>query len=442
MRRFAAELEAEGFEVDFRRAPSFRAGLAAHRGEHRPEAVVAMAPMSWDGEEMLGALGVTTLPNDQFICSASAFGDWASGQKRLRMEDFYRWQRTRHHVLMDDDAPAGGRWNFDAENREPPPGPDTEWPTPPRSKPDALDARVLASLPETAFGAEPDGTWATTRRGALARLRHFVRHALPRFGPHQDAMTEHSWHLAHALLSPYLNLGMLHPMEVVQAAEAAYREGAVPIASAEGFVRQVLGWREYVWGIYWRHMPGYRDENALGANEPLPACFRDPARTEMRCVRHALHSVEAHGYAHHIQRLMVLGNLSLLAGVRPEALVDWMACSFVDGAEWVMLPNALSMALYADGGRMTTKPYAAGGAYISRMSDACRGCRYDPKKRVGDDACPFTTLYWDFLDRHQERFRKNPRVARAVHGLGRLKNLDQVRERARKVIRMLAAGEC
>jgi deoxyribodipyrimidine photolyase-related protein len=441
MRRFARELEEEGFEVDFVRAPSLAGGLARHRRRYAPDGIRAMEPMSWAGQRLLERLRVERVRSNQFLCHYDEFADWAKGQKRLRMEDFYRWQRLRHGFLMDGEEPAGGRWNFDAENREPPPGPEFSWRPPPRSKLDRVDAEVMESLPDRVVGAPPDGTWATSRRGALTRLRHFVVHQLPRFGPHQDAMTKRSWHLAHALLSPYLNLGLLHPEEVCRAAERAYGEGRVPIASAEGFVRQVLGWREFVWGVYWLHMPGYRRQNALKARRPLPPCFSDSGRTRMACVAEAVRGVEERGYAHHIQRLMVLGNLGLLAGIRPAELVDWMWRSFIDGAEWVMLPNALSMALYADGGRMTTKPYAAGGGYISRMSDSCAGCVYDPKKRTGDDACPFTTLYWDFVARHRERLSKNHRVARVVRGLDRLKDLEEIRSRARSVLRGLGRGE-
>jgi deoxyribodipyrimidine photolyase-related protein len=241
-------------------------------------------------------------------------------------------------------------------------------------------------------------------------------------------MLSTSWHLSHTLLSPYLNLGLLSPAEVCDAAEAAYRAGDVPIASAEGFIRQVIGWREYVWGRYWQLMPGYRDLNELDAHEPLPPAL-EGGPTRMRCVAEAVGGIHERAYAHHIQRLMVLGNLGLLCGVEPLELSDWMRRSFVDGAEWVMLPNVLGMALYADGGVMATKPYAAGGAYIDRM------------RRVGDDACPFTTLYWDFLDRHRERFGRNPRVARQVRAADRLGDLPEVRERAVRVRSLLQRGE-
>jgi deoxyribodipyrimidine photolyase-related protein len=254
-------------------------------------------------------------------------------------------------------------------------------------------------------------------------------------------MLEGEWRLAHSLLSSSMNIGLLHPREVCDAVEAAYRAGDVPIASAEGYIRQVIGWREYVWGTFWLWMPGFRRRNALGARRPLPPAYREgPEATRMACVSAALAGVRDHAYAHHIQRLMVLGNLALLAGVRPTELVDWMWASFIDGAEWVMIPNVVGMALHADGGRMMTKPYPAGGAYIDRMSDHCGGCRYDPRRRTGDDACPFTTLYWDFLDRHRERFAGNGRMRQQVRGLERLRDLPEVRERAAQVLRLLDAG--
>jgi deoxyribodipyrimidine photolyase-related protein len=254
-------------------------------------------------------------------------------------------------------------------------------------------------------------------------------------------MLSTSWHLAHTLLSPYLNLGLLHPKEICDEIESAYRSGLVPIASAEGLLRQVIGWREFVWGSYWHWMPSYRGRNELEATRELPPVFRGKASTQMRCVESTLGAVHDHGYAHHIQRLMILGNLCLLAGVRPEELVEWMWASFVDGAEWVMLPNVLGMALYADGGLMATKPYASGGAYIDKMSDYCKDCVYDRKKRTGEDACPFTTLYWDFLARHEGKFARNPRVAQQVRAAHRLSDLEEVRVRAVQVLLRLDRGE-
>jgi deoxyribodipyrimidine photolyase-related protein len=253
-------------------------------------------------------------------------------------------------------------------------------------------------------------------------------------------MLDGEWKMAHSTLSPYLNLGLLHPAEVCDAAETAYREGKAPIESVEGFIRQVIGWREYVWGIYWQQMPAYAGLNSLEASRQLPPLFRS-GETHMRCVAAARGSVDSHGYAHHIQRLMILGNLALLGGVVPQQMVDWMWASFVDGAEWVMLPNVIGMSLYADGGLMASKPYAAGGNYIDRMSDHCGKCIYDPKSRVGDEACPFTTLYWDFLDRNATRLAGNHRIARQLKAAERLGNIAEVRARAAEVLAKLDDGD-
>jgi len=445
MRHLADDLDQRGFHVDYRRADSLRGGLEAHRTEFGPTLVTAMEPASWDGLEMLKSAGVSTVRSTQFLTHPDEFASWAGERRSLKMEDFYRWQRRRLGYLMDGDEPAGGRWNFDHDNRQPPPKGAHDWPAPHHEPLDDIDRQVLAdlsgdlALAGRLWGADPDGTWPTSRRAALAQLDHVVELVLPGFGPHEDAMLSTNWHLAHTLLSPALNLGMLHPREVCDAVERAYRAGTVPIASAEGVIRQIIGWREYVWGTYWLWMPGYRTANELDAHRPLPPLFTGSG-TQMRCLSNTLEDVRAHGWTHHIQRLMLLGNLALLAGVEPQSLVGWMWESFVDGAEWVMLPNVLGMALHADGGRMATKPYAAGGAYIDKMSDYCKGCRYDRKQRTGPDACPFTTLYWAFLDRHRDRFLRNARMAQQVRAMERLNDLEAVRDRAGDVLRALDEG--
>lgn len=445
MTRFAAALRAAGWDVDHRRAPTVAEGLAAHRAEFAPSTVTVMAPMNAGGVATVAAWAaadetVEVVANDQFLCSRDEFAGWAGDRTRLRMEDFYRWQRRRFGWLMDGDDPVGGRWNFDAENREPPPK-DGTWPAPVRDELDDVDRDVIARLPDSAFGAEPDGTWPTDRPRALARLAHFTDELLPRFGPHEDAITERSWHLAHSLLSPALNVGLLSPAEVVDAAVAAYDDGRVPLASVEGFVRQVIGWREYVHGVHHLWGPEYAASNHFAAERPLPPVLFDPDRTQMRCVGHAVEGVRDRAWTHHIQRLMVLGNLALLAGVDPQAFTAWMTASFVDAADWVMAPNVIGMALWADGGRMASKPYAAGGAYLNRMSDHCRSCAYDPRKRVGETACPFTTLYWDFLDRNRDQLAGNHRMAMPMRALDKLADLDGLRERAVDVLERLDRGE-
>lgn len=445
MRHLAEELRAEGFEVDYRRAESLRSGLQEHRAEFAPSRVVASEPTSWDARRLLQSERVDLVRSTQFLCHPADFAEWVGGRKRLRMEDFYRVQRRRLGYLMDGDEPAGGEWNYDHDNRKPPPRGEHQWPVPPVFEPDRIDAEVLADLREmqrggAAFwGDDPTGVWPTTRQRALAQLEHAVRNVLPGFGPYEDAMLSSNWHLAHTMLSPALNVGLLHPSEVCDAIEAAYRAGHIPIASAEGAMRQIIGWREYVWGVYWLWMPEYRAVNELDAHRPLPPVFTG-APTSMRCVGHTMADITSYGWTHHIQRLMILGNLALISGVSPQALVEWMWEGFVDGAEWVMLPNVLGMALHADGGRMATKPYASGGAYIDRMSDYCSGCSFDRSRRTGDTACPFTTLYWDFLHRHRDRFAKNPRVVQQVRAMGRLNDLDAVRDRAEEVLRLLDEG--
>ncbi|MEM9562603.1 MAG: cryptochrome/photolyase family protein [Actinomycetota bacterium] len=457
MEHLAAELRNEGFDVDHRLADSLADGLADHRRQHRLPEVIAMSPMSWDGRALLERHGVTTVPNTQFLCSPDEFAGWADGRNRLVMEDFYRWQRRRLDVLIEPDGePAGGRWNYDDENREPPPKDGRAWPPLTPFALDEIDTAVLDRLRgddgvgdgdgsvgdgvET-WGHPPDGWWPVTRAQALARLDEFIEHGLPVFGPHEDAMLADEAKLAHSTLSPALNLGLLHPAEVVEAAADAYRAGRVPINSAEGFIRQVMGWREYVWGLYWLWMPEYRHENGLDATRAVPPAFTGDAPTEMRCVGSVIDRLDRHGWTHHIERLMVLGNLALTTGVDPLAMTDWMWANFVDGAEWVMLPNVIGMALHADGGRMATKPYASGGAYINRMSDFCKGCRFDPKKRTGDTACPFTSLYWDFLARNRETLSGNHRLSRQLANLDRLKDLDETRERAGAVLTMLDTGK-
>ncbi len=445
MLHFAAELRTEGFEVDYRHARTLEQGLREHVDECGVRRIIAMEPSSWDGRVMLERLGVELVRNDLFLCHYDDFAGWASGRKRLTMEDFYRWQRQRLGVLVEEGIagpePVGGRWNFDHDNREPPPRDGRAWPQIELFDLDDIDRSVVDRLPAATFGADPDGTWPVTRAQAMTRLTEFIDRGLAAFGPHEDAMLTSEWKLAHSVLASSMNLGLLHPTEIVDAAEAAYRRDDAPLSSVEGFIRQVIGWREYVWGVYWLWMPEYRASNALGATRPVPPAFTGQATTEMACVASVIGHVDDHGYAHHIERLMVLGNLALTAGVDPAAMTEWMRASFVDGADWVMLPNVVGMALFADGGMMATKPYASGGAYINKMSDSCRGCRFDPKLRVGPKACPYTTLYWDFLARNADALASNHRMARALAAMRALSNLRAVRSHAVDILARLDRGE-
>jgi deoxyribodipyrimidine photolyase-related protein len=354
------------------------------------------------------------------------------------MEDFYRWRRRATGYLMDGDEPAGGRWNHDHDNREPPTDDLADRaPAPVTSRLDELDRDTLDWLPDGVWGAAPDGVWATTRRRALARLRHFVdpRAAGLRRPPGRDGDRR-------LVAQPLAAQPRAEPRPAAPARGLRRRRGGlpgrgVPINAAEGYLRQVLGWREYVWGVYRRWMPGYARVNRLRADLDVPPAFTGEAGTDMACVADTVRSMHDHAYAHHIQRLMVLANLATSAGIHPGKLTDWMHASFVDGYDWVMVPNVLGMGTFADGGRMSTKPYVSGGAYIDRMSDHCGDCRYDRTQRVGDDACPFTTLYWDFLDRHRDTLRGNHRLARPYQTLDRLADLPAVRERASEVRRRL-----
>ena len=447
MRRFADELRADGFVVDYRQSTSLPAGLREHRTEFNPGKVSAMEPASYSALQMLRNNDCEVIRGNQFLCHYESFAqwknDWLAKRKTFKMEDFYRWQRQRlNYLVTPDGEPETGTWNYDSENRLPPPKDGlNRWPEPVVGELDELDHQVIAELRPHCVGQDPVGLWATSRSEAQRRLDHFVDVLLPQFGPHEDAMMNSSWHLAHSLLSPYLNIGLLRPQEVCDAVQEAYRKGRVDIASAEGFLRQVIGWREYVWGLYWAWMPDYMDLNKLGALRDLPPVFTGRAETKMNCLSTVLKEVDSHAYAHHIQRLMIIGNLCLIAGINPQQLTDWMWSNFIDGAEWVMVPNVIGMSQFADGGGMATKPYASGGAYIDKMSNYCKGCHFDRTKRVGDDACPFTTLYWDFMARHEKDLERNPRVAQQVRAAFKLSDLPQVRERAQEVLGLLSSGD-
>lgn len=438
MRRFAGELRSLGFEVDYRRATDLRTAIEAHQSELPVEGLAATEPNSRRLDRLLRSWGVETTRSNQFLCHRDDFAAWADGRDRLRMESFYRWQRRRLNYLMDDGGPAGGKWNYDAENRKPPPD-ESRWPDPVTSRLDEIDEGVLADIPEETPGAQPVGLWATSRPAAIARLDHFIERLLPDFGPYEDAMRRDDWHMAHSMLSPYLNLGLLLPDEVCDRVEQAYREGTVPINSAEGMIRQVIGWREFVWGVYWL-WPEQESSNSLNHERDVPPAWTGEASTRMSCLADVLEALDERAWVHHIPRLMVLSNFANLYGIEPSRLRAWMRHRYVDGADWVMGPNVMGMGLWADGGRMSTKPYVSGGAYIDRMSDYCSDCEFDPKKRSGDDACPFTTLYWDFLNRHRPLLEKNALMARQYHTLDRLDDLEDVVERARFVVSAVGEG--
>ena len=434
-RHFASELRAAGFTVAYLQAPTTIDGLKAAHAEFGELPIVCAEPSSFRQYADLKNFGVEFVENDFFLTPRKLFMEWAGAQKTFLMENFYRKQRVRLGVLMEGDQPVGGAWNFDKENRLPPPK-KYEGPAYLEHERDEIDREVAAE-----FGYEPSKNWATTRAGALAQLENFLSNHFNEFGPLEDAMTTDNWALHHSLLSPYLNVGLIHPAEVLEAAGKAFRRGNVAVESAEGFVRQVIGWREYVNGMYWFLGPEYREKNELRATRPLLPLFNDQSKTSMRCLKETVTDIQSRAWVHHIPRLMVLSNLALITGTNPQEFLQWMREKFIDASDWVMVPNVIGMGVHADGGQMMTKPYAAGGAYISRMSNYCKGCTYNPKKRTGEDACPFTTLYWDFLDRHADEFAKNHRMAQQYFGLKRLSDLPEVRERAREVLEGLDAGE-
>ena len=400
----------------------------------RPRKLVMTAPGDWRVLKSLQtsakALGLELEVRDDthFLTTVREFAAHAQSRKTLRLEYFYREVRRKTGLLMQGDEPIGGQWNFDADNRAafPASGP-VDVPAPTRFAPDdctqAVIEMVQRELPDQCGKLDAFG-WPVTREQALHALDAFITERLPHFGRYQDAMwTEQAW-LYHSHLSAALNLKLLHPLEVARAAEDAYTQGHAPLAAVEGFIRQVIGWREYVRGIYWTQMPGYAQRNALDAHEPLPD-FYWHGQTDMACLRDAIGQTLTHGYAHHIQRLMVTGLYALLLGVEPHAVHAWYLSVYVDAVEWVELPNTLGMSQFADGGLMASKPYIASGKYIDRMSNYCKGCRYDPAKSTGDTACPFTTLYWDFLIRHAHALRKQPRMLMQLKNLARLSEAQQ-----------------
>jgi len=430
-RHFAKALQDSGFQVSYIKSKTTVDGLKSLKLDLP---IFCAEPSSFKQTALLSKHGVKFTPNDFFLTPRPLFFDWATKQKSFVMENFYRLQRQRLGILVTDNKPEGGQWNFDKDNRLGPPK-NYEFPEPLSFQRDEIDLEVAKEL-----NMQPSSTWATTRADALTALKHFVSKNLAGFGPYEDASTNQSWTLHHSLLSPYLNNGLLQASEVVDAAVAAYRNGGIPIQSAEAFVRQVIGWREYINGMYWFLGEEYRELNGLNANRKLLPVFVDSKKSKMNCVSSVVADVEQRAWTHHIPRLMILSNLALITGTNPQEFLDWMRQNFIDAAEWVMVPNVIGMGVHADSGRLMTKPYAAGGAYINRMTQYCKSCVYDPKLRVGDNACPFTTLYWDFLDRNAEVFRSNHRMAQQINGIKRLSDLPELRVRAKEVLSGLDKG--
>ncbi|OLP59476.1 deoxyribodipyrimidine photolyase [Xaviernesmea oryzae] len=428
MRHFAEALRHKGFSVDYTKlddvdnSGSFTGEVRRAVRALRPERLIVTEPGEYRVAQAMAGwqrdfnLPVEIRDDRRFLCSRADFAAWAKGRKALRMEYFYRDMRRRTGLLMDGDQPVGGRWNFDAENRKPASQAGDDLFAPPARRairPDRITAQVLELVSarfSAHFGSLEGFDFAVTAKDAESLVDDFVTHHLPSFGDRQDAMLTADPVLSHSLLSFYVNAGLLDPLSVCRRVEAAYRAGKAPLNAAEGFIRQIIGWREYVRGIYWLQMPGYAENNALDASRALPD-FYWTGETKMACVSAVVRQTRDMAYAHHIQRLMITGNFALLAGIDPQAVHRWYLEVYADAYEWVEMPNVIGMSQFADGGLLGSKPYAAGGSYINRMSNYCGGCAYDVKKKTGTDACPFNALYWDFLARHESRFRSNRRMA-------------------------------
>ncbi len=433
MRHFAAALTARGVNVRYIRlddpanTQSLTGEVLRAVSELKPARIVITAPGEYRVEQDIKAwedaarIPVEILEDDRFLASRAFFDAWARGKTQLRMEFFYREMRRAHAILMEGDTPEGGKWNYDSENRKRLPKGVTP-PPPKRFPPDTTTRDVMALVAEKFpkhCGNLDNFDYPVTARDARAGFEDFLAHRLKDFGDWQDAMAADQPSMFHALVSAPLNLGLLEPLALCRAAEAAYRAGAAPLNAVEGFIRQILGWREFIRGIYWRHMPEYATRNALGATRALPA-FYWTADTHMRCMQQAIGQTLDDAYAHHIQRLMITGNFALLAGLHPDQVDEWYLAVYADAYEWVEMPNTRGMALHADGGIVGSKPYAASGAYINRMSDYCGGCHYDVADATGERACPFNALYWDFIARHADRFEANPRMAMPVRSLRKM----------------------
>ncbi|MEE4639920.1 MAG: cryptochrome/photolyase family protein [Wenzhouxiangella sp.] len=447
MRHFREELRGEGWTVAYHEfdpgseVRSFtdlvRSAVESDTGDE----IVVSWPGEWRvleeiraWEQQLG-VPVTVLPDRRFLNPLEDFESWAEGRKQLRMEFFYRQMRRRTGLLMDGDEPVGGSWNFDADNRKRWRG-DPPSASPMRFTADETTEQILALVSEHIpyFGLLEGFDYPVTRTQARRALTHFISSALPNFGDFQDALPDEEDYLFHSRLSSSLNLGLLSPMEVCEAAEKAWKSGHAPLNAVEGFIRQVIGWREYIRGIYWLKMPDYAEQNSLDNDQPLPDWYWT-GKTHMRCLERAIDATRRNAYAHHIQRLMVTGNFALLLGVVPKEICEWYLAVYADAYDWVELPNTLGMVMHADGGLLASKPYAASGKYIQRMGDHCANCRYKVSETVGEDACPFNALYWDFLDRHRARFEPNPRMKMMYRNVDRMEpdRLDAIRKRAEEI---------
>ena len=433
MRDMARQLRAAGHRVHYlaiddpANLQSVPANIDALCAAHRATAFEYQAPDEWRLDEQLyrhgrsAAIPWVMFDTGHFYTNRHEAADLFGDRKQWLMEFFYRQMRIQHGVLMDGAKPLGGKWNFDHDNRKPWRGTPAE-PLDPRTPHDhsALWHTIVAAGVQSFGNPQADRlAWALNRDEALQQLEAFITHALPHFGDFQDAMSTKASRLFHSMLSFAMNVKMLHPQEVVTRAEAAYHAGSAPLAAVEGFIRQILGWREYVRGVYWTRMPDYVEKNFFGHDLPLPVWFWN-GETKMNCLKHAIGQSLEDAHAHHIQRLMVIGNFALLAGLHPTAVHQWYLGVYIDAFEWVEAPNTIGMSQFADGGLLATKPYVSSAAYIDRMSDYCKGCHYDKKQRIGEQACPFNALYWDFYQRNERTLANNPRIGMAYRQLEKM----------------------
>jgi len=425
MRHFAAELEQIGWSITYVEAESFEQPLRDWVQQHQIHELRVLEPADRPFARLIRELDlpcqVKLLPNNHFLWSTAEFQQWADSRKRLLMEDFYRQGRRRFQILMVDDQPVGDRWNFDQENRKPPKS-GLNPPEAPAWLPDEITQAVIQkvnTLNIPLFGQIEPFRWAVTRSQAREALSNFIEYRLPTFGPYEDAMVAGQDTLWHSLLSPYLNLGLLHPLEVIHAVEQARADRNLPLNSIEGFIRQVLGWREYMRGLYTFTAEDYSDRNWFDHQQPLPK-FYWTGETRMNCLHQVINQVQRTGYAHHIQRLMVLSNFALITGILPQAIEDWFHAVFIDAYDWVMQPNVIGMGQFADGGLLASKPYASSANYVNKMSNYCKGCSFNPKHRTGETACPFNYFYWDFLARHREKLKAQGRMGLILKSLDRM----------------------
>lgn len=440
MRHFASYLQTQGYQVDYIRfsdphnTGSLTQELVRAIERHQPNEIHMIEAGEFNIQHDLekicrtNNLPLHTYLDQHFLCSIQEFIDYAKTQKQLRLEFFYRMMRKRFNVLMENNQPLGGQWNYDSDNRETLPAQQTLLIPPPlQFQPDTITHEVLQEV-ELHYPDHPGCLnsffWPITTEQAEQALNYFIEHKLSDFGRFQDAMSPHQPFVFHSLLSAALNLKLLHPLYVIRKIEKAYHDKKAPISSVEGFIRQILGWREYVRGFYWLNMPELLNHNFFEAHEPLPN-FYWTGQTEMNCLKQTLSQTLKYGYAHHIQRLMVTGLYALLLGVEPKAVHEWYLAIYIDAVEWVELPNTLGMSQFADGGKMASKPYIASGKYIQRMSHYCQNCIYNPHEKTGESACPFTTLYWDFLIRHRKKLLAFPRLAFQLRNLNSLSEIEQ-----------------